>query len=126
MEPAGRASEPAGRASEPAGRAKEPAGRAPKLGGRPHGWGGRTDGRKTKTEKISLCGDAIGHCPLRGRCPKGVRKQNLISHISYYVKYGKWAENASCEVSNKTLPNTEQTILHTRPFTIKSISVRPP
>ena len=31
--------------------------------------GGRTDGRKTKTEKISLCGDAIGHRPLRGRCP---------------------------------------------------------
>ena len=24
-----------------------------------------------KTEKISLCGDAIGHRPLRGRCPKG-------------------------------------------------------
>ena len=23
-----------------------------------------------ETEKISLCGDAIGHCPLRGRCPK--------------------------------------------------------
>ena len=23
-----------------------------------------------KTEKISLCGDAIGHRPLRGRCPK--------------------------------------------------------
>ena len=34
--------------------------------------GGRTDGRtETKTEKISLCGDAIGHRPLRGRCPKG-------------------------------------------------------
>ena len=31
---------------------------------------GRTDGRTEKTEKISLCGDAIGHRPLQGRCPK--------------------------------------------------------
>ena len=29
-----------------------------------------TKTKKTrKTEKISLCGDAIGHRPLRGRCP---------------------------------------------------------
>ena len=35
------------------------------------GGDGRTDRRKKKTEKISLCGDAIGHLPLRGRCPKG-------------------------------------------------------
>ena len=33
--------------------------------------GGGTDGNNEneKTEKISLCGDAIGHRPLRGRCP---------------------------------------------------------
>ena len=29
------------------------------------GWG---DGQTEKMEKI--CGDALGHCPLRGRCPK--------------------------------------------------------
>ena len=28
-----------------------------------------------KTEKISPCGDAIGHRPLRGRCPKRNRKK---------------------------------------------------
>ena len=69
---AGRVLEPSGRALEPAGRALEPDGRAPKpagLGGE-DGGGGRTETRKTrKTEKISLCGDAIGHRPLRGRCP---------------------------------------------------------
>ena len=63
---AGRASGPAGRALESAGRAMEPAGRAlePVKGSQ-----GGMDGRTEKTEKISLCGDAIGHCPLRGRCP---------------------------------------------------------
>ena len=37
------------------------------------GGGGQTETKKTKktkkTEKIPLRGDAIGHRPLRGRCP---------------------------------------------------------
>ena len=48
-----------------------------KPGGRPRGG---TDGnnknknknKNKKMEKISPCGDAIGHRPLRGRCPKRI------------------------------------------------------
>ena len=47
--------------------------------------GGGTDGRtetKTKTrktEKISLYGDAIGHRPLRGRCPLTTKLTELLT-----------------------------------------------
>ena len=67
MEPAGRTLEPAERDRRRAGRALKPAGRASEPAGRPRGEGG-TGGRMEKMEKI--CGDAIGHRPLRDRCPK--------------------------------------------------------
>ena len=82
--PAERASEPAERASDPAGRGLKPAGRAPKPGGRPQGG---TETNKTKTEKISLCGDAIGLRPLRGRCPK--RKAREKKMRGSEIKGGK-------------------------------------
>ena len=52
---------PTGRASEPAERALKLAGRAPKPGGSPLGVG-QTNGnnKNKKTERVSLCGDAIG------------------------------------------------------------------
>ena len=41
------------------------------LRARRGGWMDRwTETKKKITEKISLCGDAIGHRSLRGRCPK--------------------------------------------------------
>ena len=68
MGPDGRASEPAWSAQEPARRAPKLAGRASEPGGRPHG---RTETKMktkaktktTKTEIISLCGEAISQRP---------------------------------------------------------------
>ena len=75
MKPALRALEPAGRAPEPAGRALEPAGRASEAAGRilEPGTPGREQKRKRITERNPLCGRAIGHCPLRDRCPKTIQ-----------------------------------------------------
>ena len=43
-----------------------------------------------KTEKISLCGDAIGHCPLQGRCPK--RSSNGIG-LRCFIEHHPAAKN---------------------------------
>ena len=52
----------------------------------------RTDGQTEKMEKISLCGDAIGHCPLpilSGITEEVERnlilKKSLISYININV-----------------------------------------
>ena len=53
--PAGSQALPAGSEAQPTGSEALPAG-----------------SEALPAEKISLCGDAIGHCPLRGRCPKTI------------------------------------------------------
>ena len=53
--------------------------------------GGWTDGRKTKTktEKITLCGDAIGHLPLRDRCPTSLNgfTDRALNYLILTKKY---------------------------------------
>ena len=88
-EPVGRALEPGKLAVESAGRVAEAAGRVLKPAERPPGaslngsgvsWGAfgsqlgglKPPGRNGDGENgaFLVCGGTIGHCPLKGRCPK--------------------------------------------------------
>ena len=81
-EGAGRAPDGAGWTSVPVGRALEPAGRAPESAGRAPEPAG--DGKKKKRKinrALPVCGGTIGHCSLRGRCPKIRTIRKKLGHL---------------------------------------------